>query len=376
MKELVKYYLSDLNSWLIFLILIGVAVIVGVVLTWVIFRLLKWNGKRYKPKSLYNSSVRNLERPVAHFTIIFLIIQAAKATPLNVEEASVLPLTADMMASIRVLLRIILYIVSAWTLMRVANIFIEIVEAKNEIDTANNLQQRKIATQLQFIRKIAAVIIVVIAVSMSLLEFEEVRKIGTGLLTSAGVAGIIIGFAAQKSIANLLAGLQIAFTQPIRIDDVVIVEGEFGRVEEITLTYVVVRVWDQRRVIVPLNYFIEKPFQNWTRFNAELLGTVFIYADYRLPIAPLRQELERLTEGHPLWDGRVRNVLVTDLSPETMTIRILVSAQSSSDAFDLRCEIREKMVTFIQENYPESLPMTRIEMKSATRNLATSQGLQ
>ncbi|MEM8526587.1 MAG: mechanosensitive ion channel domain-containing protein [Bacteroidota bacterium] len=182
------------------------------------------------------------------------------------------------------------------------------------------------------------------------------------MLTSAGVAGIIIGFAAQKSIANLLAGLQIAFTQPIRMDDVVIIEGEFGRVEEITLTYIVVRLWDQRRMITPLNYFIEKPFQNWTRLNSELLGSVFIYADYDLPIEPLRNELNKITEDHPLWDGRVRNVLLTDLTENVMKIRMLVSARSSGDAFDLRCFIREHMVTFIQENYPNSLPKTRVEM--------------
>lgn len=369
MTRLIETYLGDLNSWLILIILIGIAIVIGGLLTWLIFRLLRWHGRRYREKSLYNVSVRNLERPVTYFLILFLVIQAVKEVPIDVEETGYFLFTVDTLATIALFLRIVLYGVSAWLLMRIVNVFIEIIEDKNQVDTEDNLHQRKVATQLQFIQRIAGVIIVVIAVSTALLEFEEVRKIGTGLLTSAGVAGIIIGFAAQKSIANLLAGLQIAFTQPIRIDDVVIVEGEFGRIEEITLTYVVVRVWDQRRIIVPLNYFIEKPFQNWTRFNAELLGTVFIYADYRLPIAALREELERLTEEHPLWDGRVRNVLVTDLSPEVMTARILVSARSSGEAFDLRCEIREKMVAFIQENYPESLPRTRIEMKVPTTEI-------
>jgi len=189
------------------------------------------------------------------------------------------------------------------------------------------------------------------------------RKIGTGLLTGVGIGGIIIGFAAQKSLGNLLAGFQIAFTQPIRIDDVVIVEGEWGRIEEITLTYVVVSIWDQRRMILPITYFIEKPFQNWTRVSAELLGTVFLYLDYTIPIQPLRDELSRLLTNHPLWDKRVNVVQVTDNKENLIEVRLLMSARNSGKAFDLRCDVREQMIAFIRTNYPDSLPKNRIEFK-------------
>jgi small-conductance mechanosensitive channel len=187
---------------------------------------------------------------------------------------------------------------------------------------------------------------------------------GWGCLTSAGVAGIIIGLAAQKSIANLLAGFQIAFTQPIRLDDVVIVEGEWGRIEEITLTYVVVRIWDQRRLVVPLQYFNEKSFQNWTRTTSELLGTVFIYTDYTMPVEALREELSRLLETNPKWDKRVGIIQVTDTTETTMQIRALMSARNAGDTFDLRCHVREGLITFIQQQFPEALPKTRVEMQS------------
>jgi len=174
------------------------------------------------------------------------------------------------------------------------------------------------------------------------------------------VGGIIIGFAAQKSLSNLLAGFQIAFTQPLRIDDVLVVEGEWGRVEEITLTYVVLNIWDQRRLILPINYFIEKPFQNWTRNTADILGTVFLYLDYTVPLEPLRKEFTRLLENNPLWDKRVSVMQITNASEKTIEVRALMSASSSGNAFDLRCDVREGLIKFVQANYPDSLPLVRI----------------
>ena len=182
------------------------------------------------------------------------------------------------------------------------------------------------------------------------------------MLASAGVAGIVIGFAAQKSLATLLAGFQIALTQPIRIDDVVIVEGEWGRIEEITLTYVVVRIWDLRRLIVPITYFIEQPFQNWTRVSADILGTVFLYVDYNVPVDAVRKELTRLLEASPLWDRKVNVLQVTDSKEGTVELRALASASDAGRAFDLRCDVREKLVAFIQQNYPESLPRLRASL--------------
>lgn len=187
------------------------------------------------------------------------------------------------------------------------------------------------------------------------------QKIGAGLLTGVGVGGIIIGFAAQKSLGNLLAGFQIAFTQPIRMDDVLVVEGEWGKVEEINLTYVVVNIWDKRRLVLPITYFIEKPFQNWTRTTAEILGTVFIYVDFAIPVQQLREKLGSLLMHHPLWDGKVNVLQVTDLKERTMEIRCLMSCRNSGQAFDLRCYVREEMMSYIRTNFPDCLSKSRID---------------
>jgi small-conductance mechanosensitive channel len=230
------------------------------------------------------------------------------------------------------------------------------------IDVKDNLEARKIYTQVKVLKKIAVVVIVLFTTASMLMVFDSVRRFGTSLLASAGVVGIIVGFAAQRSIATVLAGFQIAMTQPIRLDDVVIVENEWGRIEEITLTYVVVLIWDLRRLVVPINYFIEKPFQNWTRVSADLLGSVFLYVDYTVPLQALRDELDRLLEKSSRWDRKVKVVQVTDAKPTVMEVRVLVSAADAGTAWDLRCELREKLIDFIQRNYPQCLPRTRAEL--------------
>ncbi|MDU0371615.1 mechanosensitive ion channel family protein [Hymenobacter endophyticus] len=247
----------------------------------------------------------------------------------------------------------------AWCLVKAVDVVQALVERYYQITSEDNLRVRKLFTQLQFVKKLTVSLIIFVTLALVLMSFATVRKIGTGLLTSAGIASVIVGFAAQRSISNLLAGFQIAFTQPIRLDDVLVVEGEWGRVEEITFTYVVLRIWDERRLVLPLNYFIEKPFQNWTRTASQLLGTVFLYTDYTIPVAEVRAELQRLVAAHPLWDKRVCVLQVTDSKERTLELRCLVSASNSSQAFDLRCDVREQMVHFIQQHYPESLPKTR-----------------
>ena len=189
-------------------------------------------------------------------------------------------------------------------------------------------------------------------------------QFGTSLLASAGIAGVIIGFAAQRSIATLVAGFQIAVTQPIRIDDVVIVENEWGKIEDITLTYVVVQIWDLRRLVLPITYFIEKPFQNWTRASAELLGSVFLHVDYTMPLAPLREELDRILAASKLWDGKVKVLQVTDAREHTLELRVLASARDAPTAWDLRCEVREKLIAFLQAEHPTALPRDRIELSA------------
>lgn len=254
---------------------------------------------------------------------------------------------------------ILLILAVALISFQFVNIGEKAVLARYDITVSDNLQARKVYTQVHILGKAIYVIICLFTVASILMLFEEVRRFGTSILASAGVVGIIIGFAAQKTISNLFAGFQLAMTQPIRMDDVVIVEGEWGRVEEFTLTYVVIRLWDERRLVVPLAYFIEKPFQNWTRVAADLLGTVFVWVDYSLPLDETRTELKAIIETHPLWDRRFWNLQVTDSNERAMQIRVLATAADSAKSFDLRCDIREKLIAYIQKKHPQSLPRMR-----------------
>lgn len=234
---------------------------------------------------------------------------------------------------------------------------------KFDISEEDNLASRKVYTQINLFEKILIFIIILFAIGIVLLSFDSIRKIGIGLFASAGLAGIIIGLSAQKVVGSLLAGIQIAITQPFRIDDAVLVENEWGWIEEINLTYVVVRIWDKRRLVLPSTYFLEKPFQNWTRTSAEIVGSVFIYADYTISFQAMRDELSRLLNESELWNKNVKVLQVTDSKESTVEIRILVSAKNSPTAWDLRVYIREKMIEFIQNNYPESLPRTRVALE-------------
>jgi small-conductance mechanosensitive channel len=209
------------------------------------------------------------------------------------------------------------------------------------------------------IRKIIITAVVIIATGSVLMLFDPVRQFGTSILASAGIAGIVIGFAAQRTLGNVLAGIQIALTQPLLIDDIVVVEGEFGQIEEITLTYVTIRTWDLRRMILPITYFVEKPFQNWSRVSTDLLGAVVLYLDYQAPIGELRKELKRLVENNPKWDRKVCGLQVTDTKRSTIEVRALVSSTDPGKVFDLRCEVREGLIEFLCRNHPESLPRHR-----------------
>jgi len=257
---------------------------------------------------------------------------------------------------------LLLIVLVAYVLYELVDAAAALVLHQHRVDVTDNLRARSIYTQVTVLKKVAVAAIGIFALASALMVFESVRQFGASILASAGIAGIIVGFAAQRSIATLLAGFQIALTQPIRLDDVVIVEGEWGRVEDIALTYVVVRVWDQRRLVVPINHFIEQPFQNWTRSSAEILGTVFLHVDYTMPIDALRDELTRILEASPHWDGRVNVVQVTDARERTLEVRALVSARDASAAWDLRCEVREKLVAYVQRTCPESLPRLRASL--------------
>ncbi|CAN5505247.1 mechanosensitive ion channel [soil metagenome] len=227
-------------------------------------------------------------------------------------------------------------------------------------DVKDNLNARRIQTQARVLSRSAMVVVTLAGAAMMLMTFPGARQLGASLLASAGVVGIVAGIAARPVFSNLIAGLQLALAQPIRLDDVLVVKGEWGRVEEITGTYVVLKIWDERRLIIPLQWFIENPFENWTRTSAQILGTVFLYADFGVPLEPMRAELDRIIKDMPEWDQRVCVLQVTEVSERAMQIRILVSAASSGVAFDLRCKVREAMLSWMLREHPESLPQTRL----------------
>lgn len=264
--------------------------------------------------------------------------------------------------TIKLILKFILiaYIgIFAFGFVKLTYILEEFILRKYNINIQNNLEARKIYTQTKFIKKVIMIIITLIGLSFILMQFNEVKEIGTTILASAGIIGVIIGFATQKTLNLVIAGLQIAVTQPIKIDDVLIIDGEWGRVEEISLTYVVLRIWDLRRLVIPVNYFIENSFQNWTRTSANLLGTVFIYTDYNVNVDNIRRELEAMLQTTDLWDKQAWGLQVTNTTERTLELRALMSASDSSKLWNLRCLIREKLIKFIGDKYPESLPKTR-----------------
>ena len=252
--------------------------------------------------------------------------------------------------------------VLAWLVLGGVFALEEFFLARFDLSARDNLRARKMHTQVRVFNRILVVVAGILALGAVLMGFETFRRLGTGLLASAGLAGIVVGLAAQKTIGNILAGVQLAFTQPIRLDDVVIVEGEWGRIEEITFTYVVVRIWDLRRLVVPVSYFMEKPFQNWTRVNAELMGTVFLYCDWTVPVDAVRAELERVCKDHALWDGKVCGLQVTNTDARSVELRALVSASDASRLWDLRCAVREALLTWLQRNHPGALPRVRAEL--------------
>ena len=236
------------------------------------------------------------------------------------------------------------------------------VELSHPSTLSDNLRARSLQTQARALTRTLILIVAILGLSSALMTFPSVRHIGASLLASAGIAGLVVGLAAKSVLGNLLAGLQLALTQPIRIDDVLIVQGEWGRVEEITGTYVVVRIWDDRRLIVPLQWFIENPFQNWTRRTSQLMGSIFLWLDYRMPIEPLRAELLRICQLAPEWDRRFCNLQVTDANEHAMQVRVLATSADSSSSWDLRCRIREALIAFIQQEYPQFLPRSRMQI--------------
>jgi small-conductance mechanosensitive channel len=326
--------------------------IIGLIIHFVVFRILT-NISRPTFSPVYDSLVKHTRRP-SRYLVILVAINIA--IPL-------LNLSPGLLYTFNGIFRSLFIISMSWLVISLFAVAEDAILSRYDINVKDNLQARKIYTQTQTIRKILAVVIMILAAALILMGFDSFRQLGTGILASAGLASLVIGLAAQKIFGNFLAGIQIAFTQPIRVDDVVIVENEWGNIEEITLTYVVVRIWDFRRLILPISYFIEKPFQNWTRVSADLLGTIFIYTDYTIPVREVREELERIAKSSDKWDGKVCGLQITNATEHTMELRAIISAADSSKAWDMRCEVREKLIDFIQNKYPDALPKTRAEFR-------------
>ncbi|QSI32150.1 mechanosensitive ion channel [Variovorax sp. RKNM96] len=345
------------GTWLAVLIAVPLALLVhrigGLVL-----------GRITRPAPAVHAMVVNCQSParlVLPLVALLLIFQAA-------------PDDLRFIASVRHLNGLLLIAATTWLIVRAISGFADGVLAQHPSDVADNLQARRVLTQTRVLARTAMSVVIVAGGAMMLMTFPGARQVGASLLASAGVIGIVAGLAAKPVFSNLIAGLQIALAQPIRIDDVLVVEGEWGRVEEITGTFVVVRIWDDRRLILPLTYFIEKPFQNWTRHSAQLLGSVFIYVDYGMPLAPLRAEAERIVKAAPEWDGRFFNLRVTDATERTMQVRVLCTAATSGLAFDLRCSVREGLIDFMQREYPQHLPKMRVEADPAMTAATQVQG--
>jgi small-conductance mechanosensitive channel len=248
-----------------------------------------------------------------------------------------------------------------WIALIAVDIGVNMYLVRFRLDADDNLLARKHVTQMRVLRRVISTVVLLITAGAALMTIGAVRQVGVSLFASAGVAGIAVGLAARPVLANLIAGVQLAMTQPIRIEDAVIVENEWGWIEEITSTFVVVRLWDLRRMIVPLSYFMEKPFQNWTREGSAIIGAVLLYLDYTAPIEAIRAKAEAIVAASRLWDRKVVNTQVTDTRERVIEVRVLVSAANASAAFDLRCEVREQLIAFLRSQHPESLPRSRNE---------------
>lgn len=342
-------HLGFVPAWLASLAILAVAVGAGLLIHRIVFRLASRLVSRWD--LFWRSLIARTEGPTRFVTLAIALSFGASVAPLT-----------DMQTS---LLRHSLLLgfigLAGWIAKTALHVWTTVYLRRFKLDADDNLLARKHVTQTRILKRIGEVLIVMLVVSTMLMTFDNVRQYGVSLLASAGAAGLVAALALQTVLKNIFAGIQLAVTQPIRIDDALLVEGEWGNVEEITSTYVVMRLWDWRRLILPLSYFIEKPFQNWTRDSASLIGTVMIYLDHRAPVDLIRAKVAEIAAASSIWDGQVAVVQVTDFREHVMEVRVLASARTAGRAFDLRCEVREKLVAFLQREHPYALPRLRMQ---------------
>jgi small-conductance mechanosensitive channel len=356
----ISYAWQDIRTTVLTAAVLGGAILAGLFAQFLLFSLAK-RFVRGTPGGLPRLLLENTKTPSRYIFPLLALVIAVPLTPLP-ERFTVFferPLNICLIAAV------------GWAFIIAIQVIAGLLTFRYSIDVEDNLHARRIRTQTLVIQRVAVVLVIAITLAVMLMTFPGARQIGTSIFASAGIAGLVVGMAARSTFASIIAGLQVALTQPIRIDDAVIVEGEWGWIEEIETTYVVIRLWDLRRLIVPLTYFIERPFQNWTRSTAEIIGTVFFYVDYSLPVEPVREEFHRILKETKLWNGRTAAFQVTDFTEHAMQLRAIMSANNSSAAFDLRCYVRERLIAFLQQNYPSCLPTTRAQV-SATETALLS----
>ena len=337
-------FLAVIPSWVLgVLIMIVPALVVLAIYRWLTRWLIRLAG-RHSP--FLQRLLQRGQGPASAFVVIFALGAALPAARFSY----------PVFAAIGHALLVAFILTVGWTAAIAIDIAITIYLRRFRTDTEDNLLARKHVTQMRILQRVATTLLMIITFASALMTFDAVRQYGISLFASAGAAGIILGLAARPVLSNLLAGIQIAMTQPIRVEDQVVVEGETGWIETITSTYVVVRIWDLRRMVVPLTYFIDKPFQNWTYDNAAQIGSVFLPVDYSAPVDRLRQKLDQILRDSKLWDGKVGNLQVTDVTETALQLRALVSARTPGQTWDLRCEVREKLIAFLEREYPHALP--------------------
>ena len=340
------------HGWFFAIFLFCAALVFSNVFHWVLFRILRRKQQEVHIGFAANLGLNTYLTKPARAIFILTCLFFVQPT---------LPIPDYYHHIIRQTLAIAMVISLGWFATGVIYVVQNIFLRRYDLSSSDNVQARRVHTQFQLFRRIIITFITVVTIAGVFWTFHDDRlwKAGTGLLASAGIASLILASAAKSTASNFLAGMQIAITEPIRIDDVVVVQGNWGRIEEITSSYVVVKIWDQRRLIVPLGYFIDNAFENWTRNSADILAYPYIYVDYSVPVPELRTEFERLVRAHPLWDGKGLGLQATNFTPHCMELRCLVTCRNSPDQFNFACDIREHMAGFIQQNYPNSFPTTR-----------------
>ena len=350
--DLLAARLEALPDALRWAVLVVGSVAVGVLLTMLLGQVLNRTVARHGlPRRILDA----IRRPARLFSVALVLGAVVRASSLPEGWRGFL---APLSLAVAIL-------AAGWVVLIAADVIARRATEGLDLEDEDNLEARRQITQVRVLRQAAKIVIGLLTAGFALWVFEPVRHVGTSLFASAGVAGIVLGLAARPVFSNLIAGVQIALTQPIRIDDVVVVEGEWGRVEEIGATYVVIRIWDLRRLVVPLAYFIEQPFQNWSRESAEILGAVHWHLDWTAPVGAMRAKLDELVRASPDWDGQVVGLQVTGTRPEVIEVRAVMSAHNSGNAWNLRCAVREEMIAWLQAEHPGALPRRRSEVLGA-----------